>query len=372
MTQQKGTSESDEDAEEGVLDLSTEEDEEAPREIRYTITSYGADPLVDGLVKRLQEGDIYIPAFQRSYVWKKPQASRFVESLLLGLPVPGLFLAKDPGSAKQLVVDGQQRLQSLRMFYEGLFKDTDESKGEEFTLTGVQSKYLGKTYKSLEKDDRRTLDNAIIHATIVRQDSPEGDDSSIYQIFERLNTGGTLLHPQEIRACVSHGPLNELLGKLNRVDAWRRIYGPVSRRMKDRELILRFFTMKFSLESYKRPMKEALNKYMAKNRNLSLQPAELLEGVFKDTIEAVYAALGQEAFKPTKALNAAVFDSVMVGVSKRLDAGSRPSAKSLKKSYLDLLADGSFQLAYQKSTADEKQVQTRLQVATEYFAKCTS
>src|SRR5437762_5483279 len=63
--------------------------------IRYSITSYGADFLVDGLVRRLKDGDIFIPRFQRGYVWKQETASRFIESLILGLPVPGVFLAKD-------------------------------------------------------------------------------------------------------------------------------------------------------------------------------------------------------------------------------------------------------------------------------------
>src|SRR5689334_5241894 len=88
---------------------------------RYDITSYGSDPDVEGLVRRLNRKEILIPQFQRGYVWRLPEASRFVESLLLGLPVPGVFFAIEPTTNKLLVIDGQQRLKSLQFFYEGVF-----------------------------------------------------------------------------------------------------------------------------------------------------------------------------------------------------------------------------------------------------------
>ena len=130
---------------------------------RYSITSYGADYPVDSLVKRISEGNIYIPPFQREYVWNYRQASRFIESLLLGLPVPGIFLARDQDTQKMLVIDGQQRLSSLQYFYSGIFAET----GREFRLKYVQEQFAGLTYKSLPEEDRRRLDDSIIHATIV-------------------------------------------------------------------------------------------------------------------------------------------------------------------------------------------------------------
>ncbi len=167
----------------------------------YSITSYGADYPVDALVKRIEDSSILIPDFQRKYVWKQPQASRFIESLLLGLPVPGVFLEKEPGKQRLLIIDGQQRLLTLYYFYEGIFEPT----GRSFSLTGVQSQFEGLTYKTLSVEDRLRLDDAIIHATVVRQDEPTDDRGSIYHVFERLNTGGTPLSDQEIRTCVEIG-----------------------------------------------------------------------------------------------------------------------------------------------------------------------
>src|SRR5687768_3267101 len=90
------------------------EDDSLVPEVTYDVSSYGSDMDVEGLVRRLQSGDILIPPFQRDYVWKQAEASRFIESLLLGLPVPGVFFATEPETNKFLVIDGQQRLKSLQ------------------------------------------------------------------------------------------------------------------------------------------------------------------------------------------------------------------------------------------------------------------
>src|SRR5438552_11127913 len=134
-------------------------DAEEVQPFRYAISSYGADYPVDGLVKRIREGAIYVPKFQREFVWDVKDASRFVESLLLGLPVPSIFLSKEADTGKLLVVDGQQRLLSLKHFYDGIWEPTKR----EFSLRGVDPTFEGKTYKSLRDEDRRRLDDAILH-----------------------------------------------------------------------------------------------------------------------------------------------------------------------------------------------------------------
>ena len=174
-----------------------EDDSEVEEEIasvRYSITSFGVDFDVEGAVRRLVRGDIAIPDFQRSYVWNQAEASRLIESLLLGLPVPGVFLASEPETKQLLVIDGQQRLRSLQFFYKGEFNPSpSDVTVKKFKLIKVQKKFEGKTYEDLSEEDRRTLDNSVIHATVVKQESPENDDTGMYHIFERLNTGGRKL-----------------------------------------------------------------------------------------------------------------------------------------------------------------------------------
>ncbi|NET72571.1 MAG: DUF262 domain-containing protein, partial [Sphaerospermopsis sp. SIO1G2] len=225
--------------EENTVENPSDLEEEDNIPFKYSITSYGADYPVDSLFKRMENGSIYIPSLQRRYVWKLEQASRFIESLLIGLPVPGIFLSKEKETGKLLVIDGQQRLRTLQYFYNGIFQPS----GKKFALKDVQEEFQGRTYESLEEEDRRRLDDSIIHATIVTQDEPSEDDSSIYHIFERLNTGGTTLQPQEIRSSMYHGEFNNLLKNLNNHPAWRNIYGKSNKSMRDEEMILRFLAL---------------------------------------------------------------------------------------------------------------------------------
>jgi hypothetical protein len=290
-------------------------------------------------------------------------ASRFVESLLLGLPVPGIFLSKEEDTQKLLVIDGQQRLRTLQYFYNGVFEPTDRR----FALRGVQQQFEGATYKSLADEDRRRLDDSILHATVVKQDEPSDDESSIYHIFERLNTSGRMLHPQEIRKCVYHGEFVDLLEKMNANEAWRSIYGHVSKRMRDQELILRFLALYFDATNYKSPMKEFLNTYMGDNRDLSAEKADEHWQVFQDTIGIVFKAIGQRAFRIRTALNAAVFDAVMIGVARRLDDGPVTDIDTLQARYTSLLENDEFMNAASKATSNEDNVYRRLALAQEAF-----
>lgn len=330
---------------------------------QYSITSYGADYVVDVLIRRIEKGDIEIPTFQRGYVWSHRTASRFVESLLLGLPVPGIFLSREGDSQRLLVIDGGQRLRTLAYFYEGIFQPLNKA----FTLVGVQQQFAGRTYKTLEEEDRRRLDDSIIHATIVKQDDPSDGESSIYHIFERLNTGGTLLLPQEIRTAIFHGRFDAVLAELNGEPAWRAIYGPISPRMRDRELILRFLAFYFSGSSYRAPMKDFLNRYMRSNRNLEREGAEVLRQAFVPTIRLIEQAIGNRAFRLGRALNAAVYDSVMVGVARRLEREPISEIGLLRAAYESLFADPRYESGISRATANEQRVEERFGAALAAF-----
>jgi hypothetical protein len=330
---------------------------------------------VDGLVKRVQEGDIVIPSFslqpeegqttvgfQREFVWSKLQADRFIESLLLGLPVPSIFLVKEP-NGKFLVLDGQQRLRTLENFYSGVFRES------EFKLTEVQKFWVGKTYKTLHPDDRRRLDNSILHAIVVRQDEPSEDQSSIYLIFERLNSGGTSLQPQEIRVALYNGRFATVLNALNENRNWRALYGRKSSRLKDIELILRFFALYFHSGSYEQPMKAFLNRYMASNRDLQKQSEETLRSIFEAAVNVIYHGIGSKAFRPLgTAVNAAVLDSLMYGVASRLSAGPIRNMHSLGNPYQQLMEAPLYRKAITQATANEESVRARLDLARQAFA----
>jgi hypothetical protein len=339
--------------------------------VTYQITSYGADFDVRGLVARLKEGEIEVPPFQRSFVWTLPEASRFIESLLLGLPVPGIFLAREESDTyKFLVLDGQQRLKSLAFFYGGVFNPKREDKTQRpFALVRVQPPYEGKKYSELEDKDRARLDNSIIHATIVKQESPPRDDTSLYHIFERLNSEGIRLAAQEIRCAIYHGRLMAEIRKLNEHPSWRKIFGKKNARLKDEELILRFLALFFEEKKYSRPMAEFLNKFSSRHRNDNDAFFREAHACFTSTIDSISTALGSRAFRKGPAMNAAIFDSVTVGVARRLESGEAINPSRMLNGYNKLLSEPEYVEATSRSTADEKFVTRRLRLATAAFKR---
>jgi Protein of unknown function DUF262 len=356
---------------EGFIDID-EREEIAP--LHYGITSFGADFPVDGLVKRLDNKDILIPTFdpdisdtasdlvgfQRDFVWTKPQSDRFVESLLLGFPVPGIFLVQGADGV-YLVLDGQQRLRTLQAFYKGSLRD------KTYRLQQVQDDFRDLTYETLEPDVRRRLDNSIIHATVVKQEVPSEDQSGIYKIFERLNTGGTLLQPQEIRVALFNGPLIGLLRDLNENQDWRVLCGPKSKRLKDQELILRFFAFRARADTYKAPMKEFLNDYTGWNWNLQHESSSELTNAFEATVALIRERFGEGAFRLVRAVNAAVLDSVMTVTSEGISLDALLDATSLGSAYSQLMADTDYRTAVERATAREEQVAMRLSRARHHL-----
>lgn len=340
-----------------VLD---EAEAETAAPLIYDISSYGADYTVDTIVKRMRSGAFVVPDFQRAYVWSQPKASRFIESLLLGLPVPGVFLYKEEDAGKYLIVDGQQRLKTLHQYFDGFFGE------RKFRLQDIEERWNEKTIDELSDLDKQNLEDAIIHTIIFKQDLPAAENSSIYHVFERLNTGGMTLNPQEIRNCINHGPFRNLLSTLNKNEDWRVIYGKVNKRFKDEELILRFLAMHEQGTQYRRPMKDFLNTFMARHERLAEGIGESFTDLFAKTLHTVRESLGDRAFRPEKLLNAAVFDSVMVGIAKRTELGDADGER-LRSAYEGLLANPDFQAAYVRATADEENVKTRLKLAQEAF-----
>jgi len=338
-----------------------------PAPVSYT----GSDFDVEGLVRRLERHDIVIPTFghedpgietarfQRDFVWRRPQMDRFIESLLLGYPIPGIFLVQQRDK-RYLVLDGQQRLRTLAAFYGGVHN------GREFALSNVGDDYKGLTYKLLGDEQRRTLDNTFIQATIVQTDGSPGSLDAVYQVFERLNSGGTQLTPHEIRIALYAGPFIAFLTSLNSEEDWRELYGPRSPRLRDQELLLRVVALYVSPGTYRRPLKKYLNEFVGRQRFLSDLNEELVAVRFREAAHILRDAAGSSAFRYRSAqVNAALTEAIMVGTMRRLDAGTLPSPESAKRALQGLLDEDRFVAAISRATADEENVRTRLAIATQ-------
>lgn len=336
---------------------------DAPSVKKFSITSYGADYTVDTLVRRMKHEAFRIPEFQRRFVWSQAHASKFIESLLMGLPVPGIFLYKEAATNKHLVIDGQQRLKTLQSFYSGFFGD------KKFRLIGVREPWNGKAYDELDVSDVLKLDDSVVHATIFSQDQPADVLDSIYFVFERINSGGIRLSPQEIRNCISAGPFVSMVKSLNQDEHWRKVFGgPPNKRAKDEELITRFFAMLDRRAQYARPMAKFLNDYASAMNASSEATLEMHAATFRRTVGLIDEAVNGRAFRPARSLNAAVFDAVMVGLAVRLQSGSPPAVSAVASAYDALMSNTEFKKGWVRATADEENVRVRMEQAVLAFA----
>ncbi|MCY4150664.1 MAG: DUF262 domain-containing protein [Aestuariivita sp.] len=329
----------------------------------YSIRSYGADYTVDSLVKRMDTEAFIVPSFQRRFVWNLTHSSRFIESLLMGLPVPGIFLYKRPEDGRQLVIDGQQRLKTLQGFYQEMFKE------KKFRLAGVREPWNGLTYHELDFDDQLRLDDSIVHAVIFSQESPKDSIDSIHFVFERINSGGARLSAQEIRNCIAEGPFTALTDELNRNNDWRNIYGNPSARAKDQELITRVLAFFERPDDYKRPMATFLTKFTQDMNSEPTQKLQFLKATFEEVCSLSWEALKNRAFRPVRTINAAVLESVMSALARRLqDAGPPPKAHAVAKAYKELLSSDRYRSGWESGTADEEKVRIRVELARDAFS----
>jgi hypothetical protein len=196
--------------------------------------------------------------------------------------------------------------------------------------------------------------------------NPE-DDTSIYHIFERLNTGGTLLTNQEVRNSVYHGKLNNAIIEMNRYKHWRTILGKpdADSRQRDIELVLRYLALR-NIAKYEKPMKDFLNKYMLRNRNPSDEFIKEARTNFERTCESTVNALNAKPFHGKAGLNAAVFDCVTVAFSHNL----KRIPKDIEQRYRQLRQMKDFTDATTAHTTDDEFVKRRFELAENIlFAK---
>ncbi|MDP3189209.1 DUF262 domain-containing protein [Limnobacter sp.] len=345
-----------------VDETETPEMEEADV-ISYQISYYPADFTLKGYLDKWNAKSMIVPAFQRNYVWDQVQASKLIESFLLGLPVPGVFLYKERNTNRLQIIDGQQRILTAIRFFKNSFGE------KSFRLKNVHPRWEGKTYEELDEAQRLQLDDTVLRATVVQQLDPN-DDSSIYHIFERLNTGGTRLNAMEVRKCVYSGRFFKLLEELNTHSSWRAILGQpkLDARLRDVELVLRVLTLSHSWRTYEKPMKQALNRFIVEVEKTNFDDSAfdiVLLGYatnFFTTCDRIYASLGEKPFHLRGRLNYAVLDSVFSAVYN-----ANCAIDDLAEKYQALILDATYLEHVTKNTSDESAISKRFKAALDFL-----
>jgi hypothetical protein len=335
-----------------VDETETPGEDEADELISYEILNYPADTTLAGYLSQWNTGQLKVPPFQRSYVWDIKKASKLIESFLLGLPVPGVFLFKERSEPHFLIIDGQQRITSAVTYQKGIFAEKVA-----FKLQGVAPQWDGKSFEELSESDQFKLKNAVMRSTIIQQLKPN-DNSSIYHIFERLNTGGVNLNPMEIRQAIGYQPFISLIKSLNASEAWRHLLGQKAKdkRLRDVELVLRVLALSQKLAEYEKPMKSFLNKFVEAERGKD-DTFELLAKKFSAACEKAYAELGKKPFHLRGRLNYGVLDSVLATLMQD------PKVAGLKEKFDALVKNEKFVEAVTKNTSDASELTTRFDLA---------
>jgi len=345
-----------------IDDLKIEDENDESSFVEFDISVAPSDPTLELLAQQIERDDIIIPFYQRKYVWKIEQASRLIESFLMGLPVPQVFLyINNEGQLE--VIDGQQRLMSVKYFLEGYFGEPDDrGRRQIFKLKGLseRSEYDGKTFAELTQKDQRKFRNSTIRTINIKQLKPSLRNDSVFHIFERLNTGGTPLKPQEIRNAVYRGKIVQKLADLNDTPGWRKVLGlqKPDKNQKDVELILRLFGLFDAWGNYEKPMLKFLNEVMQDEKEFSSQKAELFAKKFPAAVTLVGKCFTRP-FRPRGVLNSAVLEAVMINILENEEI----TEELLKKNYPILLESTLFLTHITGGTTDTQVLRARIKIA---------
>jgi hypothetical protein len=332
-----------------------------------------ADPEIDGLYQRWKRGKLDVqPDFQRYFVWDIIKSSRLLESALLDIPLPVIYLTEEQ-DGKIYVIDGQQRLTSFFAFIDGLFPD---KKGQKFKLTGLKvlKDYEGKQFMELPEDIQDKIRYCKIRTITFKKES---NPNLKFEIFERLNTGSVPLNIQELRNCIYRGKYNNLLKELASDKEFLELLGLVhsDKRMKDIELVLRFSAFYHNTHiNYKSPIKNFLNNEIVRFQNITDKDAEQLRVAFKNAVSIIKSLLGSNAFKryykgndenpngywEKSRFNTSLYDILMDSFARTDKNLVFPKLDAIREAFINLMTtDLDFIDAIEIGTSEERKVVRR-------------
>lgn len=360
----------------------------------YDITSTPNDFNISTLFNLINNGIIKMPPFQRNYVWDIKRASKLIESVILGLPIPQVFLY-EKGKNNFFVIDGQQRLLSIYFFIKQRFPNlkgkeilrdflagdeqinekfiNEESFFDDFSLNlpspvaPTINPLNGLKYETLG-DYKRTFEYLrTIRSVVIKQNEEDEQDSAIYEIFNRLNTGGQNLTAQEIRMSLFYSKFYEMLLRINKNEQWRSFLGQPSTDLhfKDVEILLRSFAMLVHHCEYKAPMTKFLNSFSKEATKFNNETNEYWEKLFESFIESCRELNDKDFFSGSGKFNISLFESVFVVVCENAFNG-----KKLVNGYVDreslnsLKVNEKFIESTREGVASRKSVSSRMEAAS--------
>lgn len=360
----------------------------------FDITATPNDFNVSTIYSFIESGAVKIPGFQRNYVWDIRRASKLIESIIIGLPIPQIFLYEKDRN-EYLVIDGQQRLMSIYYFIKKRFPRQDQRAALRrlaggqgnlpvnileddtyFTRFNLQFSQpdLEESKSRLDKLNYGTLGNykttfdlRPIRNVIIKQNKPKNDDS-MFEIFYRLNTGGINLRPQEIRASLYRSEFLVTLASLNNDKQWRKLLGfeGPDVRMKDIEILLRGFAILANEKDYKRPMTRFLNRFSRQCQNLTRLEHTLFSDIFTKFVTKSSALQEGVFLTRRRQFNITLFEAAFVTSCREAYSSKYPALvrQMSDEKIRQLREHQDFTKASLQGSSDPANVRRRLELAS--------
>lgn len=354
-----GDIEYDDDAKDGIYPMGIEDTIDI-KDDKFSVFEY---------IRKVNDKKIVMnPDFQRNEVWSTEQKSQLIESTMLEIPIPAFYMKKD-AQGRLIVVDGLQRTLALRGFL-----------NDEFQLSGLKAlnKLNGRTCSEMRADESlsslitRVEDRQLLFY-VISKNTPM---SIVYDIFNRINTGGTKLERQEIRNCIFIGHSTRLLKELSGEDAFKKaIDGGISgKRMKDREAALRCiaFTIIDYHKNYLRSMDDFLEQAMRQINKMSMVEVGDIKKRFLEIMDKTLQSFGEANFRiPSDytrgRINIAVMETVYYVYYKKIELGQTIDNALMGRSFQTLLRDSDYLDAVRNSTGSPSKVMMRFNLAKQIF-----
>lgn len=315
------------------------------------------------------------PDFQRNLVWKNKPKSQFIESILLNFPIPFIYLNEiiqkkgNTAESKYMIIDGLQRTSTLESFYKN-----------EFTLNGLEAipKYNGYTFKDLPEILQTKFEDKKLNIFILKPSTPM---EVVYDLFNRINTGGTQLNRQEVRNCIYIGKSTKLLKELSEQKYFKDSisHGVSPVRMKDRELVLRYIAFRnFDFQSnYNSNLSNYIEKAMQEINMWEEVKLEAVKNDFERVMKITHDIWGSKNFripsiKTRGTINMAVFETICYSISRMSDNFIKKNKIILKKNFTNLIKNDIYFDAVTRSTNSKTKVNDRFRLAEEILKQNTN
>lgn len=335
------------------------------KENQFQPVDFGLDTLVDMLRKGFIEVN---PEFQRRHRWDQKKNSRLIESFLLSMPVPPIYIINREGSDKFDVIDGQQRLNAIRDFYDGKFRLRYLNRWQEMN---------GLNYRDLQAIGLAShLGIRPLRTFELRSSDPD----VVYDVFSRLNTGGVELNDQELRNCTyARYEFNNLIKELGENETFWKLIGIKNhkdkkwKKMDNCKLVLRYFAVRG--EGYLRfahHIDPFLNDEMKERRLLTADGIAAFRRDFIRTVESVNLALGKIAFRnPSRprSFMASLYDATMHAFDDMDPKDATRHREKLVSEYKGLWEDPDFIELFSKGTNTREKLAARIRYLDEMVAR---